>query len=455
MKKNFFPLTMLLFSVFTATDIFAQTIVLPPNATLPGQVQAGEIIVCSNNTTYFLDGKVYVKSGGQIQIGQGTIIKGVKKATPALASALVICRGGTINCQGTNTNPAVFTSAEASPHVGDWGGIVLLGSAPLNRADTSIEGVDLPSLPSGVDVSYGGGGAGLGNPDQSSGIMKYVRIEFAGANVTPNNELNALTFGGIGRGTEIDFIQALYGSDDGFEWFGGTVNASHLVSFGNDDDNWDFDFGYNGHLQFVVSVLSLSKPTYSSDPSGIESDNDATGSANSPRTNATITNMTVIGVEDSLNASEFLPAPGSKRLITGARFRRNSSYTVRNSIYMGYPRGVVFESAGSIADVSRFQFNLVHGFRATDAGASINGTNSEFLGNVSNSNASILLNDPFNPTSPDFRPASSSPAAAGADFTGFTSVPVSFFQTTTYRGAFPSTLQNWAASWTRFITFPL
>jgi hypothetical protein len=458
MKKNIFSFSILLVTVFAVTNSFAQVIILPNGATIPSLITAGQTIVCSNNQTFILDGKVYVQSGGAIQMGQGTIIKGVKKPTPAEASALVITRGASIDCQGTNTNPAVFTSNEPIPHVGDWGGIVLLGSAPLNRADTSIEGVDLPSLPIGVDVFYGGGGAGLGNPDQSSGIIRYARIEFAGANVTANNELNGLTFGGIGRGTEVDFVQAIYGSDDAFEWFGGTVNAKHLISYGNDDDSWDFDFGYNGHLQFVVSVESLSKPTYSSDPNGIESDNDATGSSATPRTNATISNMTVIGTEDSLNASEFLPAPGSKRILYGARFRKNSSLTVRNSIFMGFPTGVRFETANTITDAVRFADNIVHGFRVTDLGASIPASNTEILGNVSNSNATVQLTDPFNPTSPDFRPAVTSPAAAGANFSGLTTIPANFFtapSTPTYRGAFPTTVQNWAASWSRFITFPL
>jgi len=458
MKKNIFSFAILMVTVLTVTNSFGQVIVLPNNATIPSLITAGQTIVCSNNQTFFLNGKVYVQSGGAIQFGQGTTVKGVKKPTPAEASALVICRGATIDAQGTNTNPVVFTSAETVQRTGDWGGIVILGSAPLNRADTSIEGVDLPSLPPGVDVFYGGGGAGLGNPDQSSGIIRYVRIEFGGANVTANNELNALTFGGVGRGTEVDFVQALYGSDDAFEWFGGTVNAKHLISFGNDDDSWDFDFGYNGSLQFVVSCESISKPAYSSDPNGIESDNDATGTGASPRTNATISNMTVIGVEDSASASEFLPAPASKRLLYGARFRRNSSFTVQNSIFMGFPTGVRFESAGSIADVNRFQYNLVHGFRVTDLGAGMNATNTEFLGSIFNSNGPLQLNDPFNPTLPDFRPATSSPAASGANFSGLITIPANFFtapSTPTYRGAFPSTLQNWAASWSRFITFPL
>lgn len=448
MKKNIFYLSVLMVTVFSGTAAFAQI-------TIPGIIDASNSpFICSNANQYLINGKVYVKAGGSIVFEEGVVVKGVKKPTPAEASALVITRGGTIDCQGTNVRPVVFTSNEPTPKSGDWGGIVLLGSAPLNRADTSIEGIDLPSLPAGIDVFYGGGGGGAGNPDQSSGVIRYARIEYAGANVTPNAELNGLTFGGVGRGTEVDFVQVIYGTDDAFEFFGGTVNAKHLIGVGNDDDSWDFDFGYNGHLQFVVSVLSATKPSYSSDPNGIESDNDNITSANSPRTNATITNMTTIGMEDLLTATS--PAP-ARVLLNGARFRRNSSFTVRNSIFMGFPTGVRFDAGGvpgSPADVSRFQNNIVHGFTTTDNGASIDASNTEILGDQFNSNQTVQLTDPFNITLPDFRPSAASPAVSGANFTGLTSVPATFFSTTTYRGAF-STSQNWAATWARFFSFPL
>jgi hypothetical protein len=456
MKKNIFYSMFLVVSVFAGTASFGQ-ITLPSiiTTTTPGVVN--NVFQLSAGNTYLINGKVYVQGGVTLAIDEGVLIKGVKKATPAEASALVITRSGRIEANGTITNPIVFTSNETVPVSGDWGGVVVLGSAPLNRADTSIEGIDLPSLPAGVDVNYGGGGAGLGNPDENKGVIKYVRIEYAGAVISNGNELNTLTSGGVGRGTLYDYIQASYGNDDGFEWFGGTVNAKHLISMASDDDNWDFDFGYSGHLQYVVSVQRLSKATYSSDPNGIESDNDGAGSANAPRTNVSISNMTTIGVEDSLNASEFLPAPGSKRFLYGARFRRNTSLTVRNSIFMGYPTGVRFESAGTIADATRFANNIVHGFRVTDLGASIPTSNLELLGDVTAANDRVQLTNPFDVTNPNFRPLAASPAFSGADFVGLTSVPSNFFALNqagtvfpTYRGAFAPGSSNWAGTWTRF-----
>ncbi|MEJ7737049.1 MAG: hypothetical protein WKF97_06450 [Chitinophagaceae bacterium] len=269
-----------------------------------------------------------------------------------------------------------------------------------------------------------------------------MRIEYAGASVSANNELNSLTCGGVGRGTLIDFVQATYGADDAFEFFGGTVNAKHLIALAPDDDAFDFDFGYGGNIQYAVSVLSPTKATYSSDPNGIESDNNGTGAVSAPRTNAVISNMTVIGFEDLTTAN-------AKNILNGARFRRASSYTVRNSIYMGYRVGVTLESATTMADVANFQFNIVHGFNSVAVGGTLPATNNQFVGDVDFSNANVDLTDPFNPTAPDFRPTPSSPAATGANFTGFTGTPASFFQTTTYRGAFTLTT-NWAATWSRF-----
>lgn len=437
MKKNFLNLIAFVTASLCVTSSFAQT-------TLPSIINTD--FTCVAGETYIIDGKVYVNGGATIFIEEGVTLKGVKKATPELASALVITRTGRIEATGSAENPIVFTSNEpvATRQSGDWGGVVILGNAPLNRVDQTIEGINLPSVPPGVDINYGGGGAGLGNPNANSGIMNYVRIEYAGAAVSPNNELNGLTMGGVGRGTFIDFVEVLAGADDAFEWFGGTVNSKHLIAVAPDDDAFDFDFGFSGNIQFAVSVLRNEKPTYSSDPNGIESDNNGTGASDPPRTNPTISNMTVIGFEDSTTAGVL-----GKRSLNGARWRRATSLTVRNSIFMGFPTGVAFESALTQADASRFANNIVHGFRVVSSGVALPATNTGILGEVGFSNETIDLTDPFNLTFPDFRPTLTSPAATGANFAGFVGTPANFFQTTTYRGAFP-TGTNWNATWSRF-----
>jgi hypothetical protein len=439
MKKNIFKLSILVASIFTAGESFAADI------TLSGIISVNTTL--TSNNVYFLDGKVFVQGGATLFIEEGTLIKGIKKATAEQASALIITRTGRLVAAATPERPIVFTSNQAVPTNGDWGGVVILGGAPLNRVDATIEGINGSQVPGGVDITYGGGGAGLGNANEDKGVLNYVRIEYAGAQVSANNELNGLTCGGVGRGTFLQFIQTVYGADDAFEFFGGTVNAKFLIALSPDDDNFDFDFGFGGNIQYAVSVLNPTKLQFSSDPRGIESDNDATGTAATPRTQAVISNMTVIGMENLAQAT----APIFD-LLAGATFRRNSSYTVRNSIFMGYPTGVAFESAGSQADVANFQNNIVHGFTTTDAGASLNGTNTEILGNTGNSNVGINLVDPFNPTFPDFRPSPGSIAATGANFTGLTGTPAAFFDVVTYRGAFPLGT-NWNATWSRFLNF--
>lgn len=444
MKKNFLCVAVLIITAFTVTKSFGQTETLPNSITADKQLFAG--------ITYIISGKVVVRSGATLFIEEGTVLKARKILPNTAASALIISRGARIEATGTNTSPIVFTSNEAKPASGDWGGIVILGRAPNNRNfNPFIEGIDSSNLPSNADFRYGPTPAtpGSGNANESSGILNYVRIEYAGAAVSPNNELNGLTCGSVGRGTILDFIEVLNGADDAFEFFGGTVNAKHLIALAPDDDAFDFDFGYRGNLQYCISVLSPTKPTYSSDPNGIESDNDAAGTEAAPRTRPTISNMTVIGLEDSARASEFLPAPGSKRILNGARFRRSTSLNVRNSIFMGYPTGVRFESPLTQADAGNFQYNIVQAFRTVNKDANINGTNTKILGEVFFSNETVDLTDPFNSTSPDFRPSLASPASSGANFSGFTGTPATFFQTTTYRGAFSLTT-NWANTWSRF-----
>lgn len=457
MKKNFLRFAVSCFTVLAASGSFAQPVI-----TLPAKIDASNSpYLCEAANTYIINGKVVVADGGVLQIEAGTVLKANKILPNTAASALLISRGGTIEAVGSNTNPIVFTSNESVPSSGDWGGIVILGRAPNNRTTNPvIEGIDGTTLPAGTDFNYGpvpatvGGVPSPGLPDESSGVMTYCRIEYAGAAISAANELNGLTLGSVGRGTELDFIQVIYGADDAFEFFGGTVNAKHLVALAPDDDCFDFDFGYSGNLQFCVSLLKPEKPTYSSDPNGIESDNEGTGTANAtPRTSPKISNMTVIGFVDSLTAGS---TPGvGKKVLNGARWRRQSSYTVRNSIFMGYNTGVLFETALTQGDVNNFQYNVVHGFKTVDGGASIPATNLEIIGNEDFSNLGIELANPFVVgAAPDFRPTFDSPAdiKTGANFTGFTGTPASFFQVVPYRGAFPANT-NWARIWTKWTDF--
>lgn len=401
----------------------------------------------ANDTLYILDGKTYVTNSSTLAIQPGTRIEAVKKSTNDSASALIITRGSDIFAQGESGNPIVFTSHQSSPATGDWGGIVILGDAPLNRADATIEGINLPSVPAGVDINYGGGGAGLGNPHHYGGELVYVRIEYAGASIATDNELNGLTLGGVGDATVLDYIQVAQGNDDAFEFFGGTVSAKHLVADVSDDDAFDFDFGFKGHIQFAVSVLDPAQG-YSANPNGIESDNNAAGTPDTPRTKALISNLTVLGVNDSTAAKTL-------NLLSGANLRRRTSYLIRNSVFAGFPTAFLIQSDSSLADAGNITHSVIQAYTKI-ADVTLDASNAIFLtGNVA-ANTSIKLADPFTVSAPDFRPLTGSPAiqavptAGFTDYTGFpTGTGHNNFQVVNYRGAFDGTT-DWTAGWTRW-----
>jgi hypothetical protein len=250
------------------------------------------IVNWSNDTIYMLQGKVYVKAGGTLNIAPGTLIKGDKTVA---GSCLIVVRGGKIFAIGTQDQPIVFTSSETPGNraSGDWGGIVLSGNARVNVTGGigTLEGGNL-SNPDGTvsDGQYGG----LNDLD-NSGELRYVRIEYAGFAFAPNNELNSLTLAAVGSGTKISYVQCSYGFDDAFEFFGGTVSAHHLVSFRGNDDDFDTDFGFSGKVQFGVSLRDTAVADAVSGANGFESDNDATGTGNTPNTTAIFSNMTLIG----------------------------------------------------------------------------------------------------------------------------------------------------------------
>jgi hypothetical protein len=197
--------------------------------------------------------------------------------------------GARLIADGKRDAPIVFTSARprAERAPGDWGGLILLGRAPTNAQTPVIEGI------------VQGGDYGGTDEEDSSGVLRFVRIEYSGTRLGPNNEINGLTLGGVGRKTLIDFVQVRQTTDDCFEFFGGTVDARHLVCQGNGDDGFDFDNGYRGRLQFLVSQQD---PAVADETNGIEGDNDSQGSARTPVSEPTIFNATLCGRRRSARA---------------------------------------------------------------------------------------------------------------------------------------------------------
>ncbi|MRG46138.1 hypothetical protein GFS24_13500 [Chitinophaga sp. SYP-B3965] len=370
MKTHLIVVSLLAMVIFAACkkdvkleDQHVKAGVLLSGATLPGIIDTEVVLY---NGTYYLNGKTFIKPGGNLVIHAGVIIKGISKPTPAQASALVVTRGGLIHALGTVDQPVIFTSDNTIPAPGDWGGIVILGSAPVNQAEPLIEGIDMPTLPPAVDMHYGGSYA-----TDSSGVLRYVRIEWAGAILTNDNELNSLTLGGVGSRTVLDYIQASYGLDDSFQFFGGTVNATHLVSLNTKDDILDFNLGYTGTVQYV---LGIRRPgfVYSS-ANGIESDNGG-GPFNIPITRPAVSNVTMTGGETSA-------LPGTQRAVY---IKTNSGINITNSIFTGYGTG--FQSTTP----NVFTGNVVHAFSTLGIPAGNIG-----VVNSNNSNGGVELVDPF------------------------------------------------------------
>jgi hypothetical protein len=384
---------------------------------------------------YTLKGYVYINNRARLTIAAGSIIL----SDTINKGALIVEQNSRLIAEGTSSEPIVFTSGkkpgERKP--GDWGGIILLGNAPTNRATT-------PIIEGGVNAVYGGSVVA-----DNSGIIKYVRIEFAGIAADPNSEINGLTMGGVGSGTVIENVQVSYGNDDAFEIFGGTVNAKNLIAFATADDDFDFDFGYTGRIQFAVSLRDPLFVDGGDAGNGIECDNDGTGTTAGPRTRPQLSNFTFVGPN---NAAGTL---ANHNFTT--RFRRSTQFSLTNSILIGYmDAGFQFESdstaAAYIDGRSRFRHNLVHGvvepYKVSSTSlinAATVKTQAEGVDSCKTyaSAADVMLENPFNLAAPNFLPKAGSPALSGASFFGLTG-----FTTTTYVGAFGTT--NWTSGWASF-----
>ena len=273
---------------------------------------------------YLIVGQVFIESGSVLTIPAGTKLFGQKSSK----GTLVVKPGGKIIADGTATSPIIFTSNQdkGAREQGDWGGIVMLGKANINQNSPAIEGIT-PAVTYGTFQS-------TANDNDNSGILKYVRIEYAGIAITPNNETNGLTMGAVGNGTTIDYVQVSYGGDDSYEWFGGTVACSHLIAFGGWDDDFDTDFGFSGKVQYAIGM----RDPFNADQSGsngFESDNDASGSTATPKTSAVFSNVTLLGpVYDSAKASF------SGNYLHALHLRRNTELSLFNSVIVGYPIGL-------------------------------------------------------------------------------------------------------------------
>lgn len=428
------------------------------NTILEGRISQNRTLKA--NYTYKLRGLVYVTNGAILTIEPGTKIVGEAGRN----GGLIITRSCKIIADGTPDKPIVFTSEKATPARGDWAGLVILGNAPTNQSFNGLQGVG--EIEGGVNNSDGLGLYGTPltqaqNPADNSGILRYVRIEYAGYAFLPDKEINGLTLGGVGNGTVIDNVMVSYANDDSFEWFGGTVNCTHLISYRCLDDDFDTDNGYSGKVQFGLAIRDSSIADISKSEA-FESDNDANGSSLLPQTTAIFSNFTVVGPRAELENQ------GNSLFVWGAQIRRNSSMSLFNSIIMGFPNGIYIDATKGVPTDNNIpgslfiQNNIIAGCAQpvlyslgvnTNTPLNPNTTatitdwyNTAAYGNsILTHNTEVGLGAPFNYSSPDFNPNSASPALTGASFThpklttGFTPV--------TYKGACQAG-DTWWKGWT-------
>lgn len=468
---------------FIATDYKDLTTLAGPLTVTVASVPAKQVIdvtgTLEGNITWTAD-KIYKLKGfvrigedktkdgtptktGVLTIQPGTVIIGER----ATKGTLIIQRGSKIIAEGTVDKPIVFTS-ERNPgerEPGDWGGLVICGKAKNN-------------LPGGTGELEGQYGAFHGGTDDTdnSGSLKYVRIEYAGIPINPNQEVNSLTLGSVGSGTKIEYVMCSYGLDDSFEMFGGTVSAKYLIAYRGLDDDFDMDNGYIGNVQFAIGLRGATQADQSGS-NGFEVDNDGSGSAATPITAPTLSNVSLIGPK-ATNATSISP-----QFQNGMHLRRNTKIKVYNSFITAYPNGIFIDGTNTAANAAAGELVLKN---IVVAGVSSWGDNG--FGNGTTVNPRGFAVRDINTATPagDLKIGDAKPSAwfLTADFknkilinntnTGinenlFLAVPVltittgksdglekdgstaglpSFFTTADFIGAFGTT--NWASGWTEF-----
>ena len=431
--------------------------------------------------TYTMKGWIYVRPGAELTIEAGTVIKGDKNTM----ASLIVEPGGKIFAEGTANKPIVMTSAQPAGNrrPGDWGGLIVCGNGTNNNANgQQIEG--------GPKTKHGGN-----NKNDNSGILKYIRVEFAGYPFAADKEINGITFGSVGSGTVAEYLMVSYCNDDSFEWFGGSVNCKYLVAYNGWDDEFDTDNGFDGHVQYCLSIRDP-KIADISQSNGFESDNNADGSAIEPCTSPIFSNVTFIGpmtqknlsagfqnTTDYINAGSMKPENEAAlgKFQSAMHIRRGSKLNCYNSVALGYPIGLIIDgekgscrnwaSNGDIKlqnvcfagmGVTGSDFNkkyedelgtwsIVEGKNKITYDSSQESFSTSFLRTQAGCRFDLTETD-LNLTDPKsigqaYCPGAGSPLLNAANFSGLTS---SYINQVSYIGAFSGASDNWLEGWTNF-----
>lgn len=458
---------------------------IPPSSSRPRvPITAGYLPASRTfhkDTVYELQGVVRVDSGRTLTIQPGTQIEGSSLVTP---SALFIHRDGQIVADGTPLEPIVFTCTATTKAKGCWGGLVVSGYAPINFSSIASPGNLGPCARGETTGSclqnQGEGGApiyGGGTPTDSSGVIRYVRVEYAGFELNANNELNGLTLNGVGNRTVVDYVQIHAGKDDGIEFFGGTVNVSHLYLTANSDDTFDMSDGWVGNAQFVIAQQDSLDADH-----GIEADNvNITGGTTAqysalPLTAPKLYNFTFVGRRTPSATS----GVSGNNVDIAFQLRRGTRPEIRNFIVANYRTGLDIDDVESTCSTLGTSLLASHGIwignnslgssdaeTKSEADATVMNCGSyaspnaerDYLNDAATSNRVIttpdsvlqVLRAPFDYLGPDFRPRN---GLSSALFPAGVTPPAGFDASATYRGAVPeasSTGNNipWYMGWTR------
>jgi hypothetical protein len=383
----------------------------------------------TNTNYYVLRGAVFVRDGATLNIQAGTRVVGEAGSV----GTLIVDRGGRLMAIGTREQPIVFTSDQpvGQRGRGDWGGIIINGRAPINFESGEAAG-------EGDTGAYGGN-----NPNDNSGVIRYVRIEFSGVEFSPDNELNGVAFQGVGRGTQVDHVQAHMSRDDAMEWFGGTVDGKYLVMSNAADDSIDWTFGWTGRLQFVA----VSHRGDDAD-NGIEADNNEFNNNALPRSNPQIYNLTMCGDPDRNEGGESPRA---------ANIRRGTALTLRNFLITGFKAtGLQIENTNTAttSQVDNGTTQLGAGV-VWASGTALHSSVTPYTtsGRFPNVRANVdggLSPNCFRHENPDFRPVSVA-TLAGGQLAPIQPPNDGFFEAVTFIGAVPPAPgDDWTQGWTSY-----
>jgi hypothetical protein len=388
----------------------------------------------TNNNYYVLRGAVFVRDGATLNLQAGTVVIGESGSV----GTLIVSQGGRLNAIGTREQPIVFTSDQpvGSRGRGDWGGLIINGRAPINLEGGQGAG-------EGDTGVYGGT-----DPNDNSGTMRYVRVEFAGVEFSPDNELNGIAFQGVGRGSSYEFIQVHMNRDDAFEWFGGTADIKRIVASNAADDSFDWTFGWTGRAQFVV----IHQRGDDADR-GIEADNNEFNNNNLPRSNPQLYNFTMCGDPDTQEGGESS---------ISATIRRGTAFTLRNFLITNFKgSGPQIVDAATLTEINNGVSQMSNGViwnirNATTgvAGTPVHTSLAPFVNSGRFPNIRINeaggLGDCSNHENPNFQPTSVA-TLAGGQLAPAIPPNDGFFEVTSYIGAVPpAPSDDWTKGWTAY-----